>query len=154
MINYKLIVLIFISIMLSKSGYYSSNSPFINVKTPSVEQKELTENQTEDGKAIYMKYCMSCHQIDGSGVPNMYPPLQKSDWVNGDKKRFISAVINGIQGEIEVNGEIYSQVMPKQDYLTNDQISKVLSFVRQNFGNKAAMITPKDVESLRPKKQK
>ena len=50
-----------------------------------------------------------------------------------------------MSGEIQVNDEYYDQTMPKFDYLTNDQIAKVLTYVRQNFGNKALSVTTKDV---------
>jgi mono/diheme cytochrome c family protein len=107
----------------------------------------------EEGRDIYQKHCLSCHQVDGSGVPGMFPPLKKSDWVNGDKKRIILVVLNGIKGNIIVNDETYSQVMPRQDYLTDEQIAKVLTFIRNNFGNKGDSIYPHEVLSLRvPKK--
>lgn len=108
--------------------------------------------KTDEGKAIYMKYCMACHQRDGSGVPGMYPPVQNADWVIGDKKRLIHAMLNGLDGEIVVNGETYNQMMPKQDFLSDKQIAQVLTFLRQNMGNKADSVKVKEVTALRKKK--
>ena len=104
------------------------------------------------GESLYIKYCLSCHQKDGSGVPNMFPPIQKSDWVNGDKSKLINVLLKGLKGDIDVNGEQYSQVMPKQDYLTDVQISQILTYIRQNFGNNADAVTPGEVTNLREKK--
>jgi mono/diheme cytochrome c family protein len=108
--------------------------------------------KTDEGKTIYTKYCLACHQRDGSGVPGMYPPLQKTDWVNGDKKRLINILLHGLEGEIVVNGETYSQVMPKQSFLTDKQIAQVLTYIRQNMGNKGDSIKVKEVRELRDKK--
>lgn len=116
--------------------------------------KETPQNsaKAEDGANLYIKYCLSCHQKDGSGVPNMYPPIENSDWVNGDKNKLIKVLLNGLEGEIEVNGDQYNQVMPKQNTLTDAQIALLLTYIRQNFGNKASAVDPADVAKLREKK--
>lgn len=118
------------------------------------QRQETPQNSTNSvtGKEIYVKHCLTCHQTDGSGVPNMFPPIQKSDWVNGDKNKLIKVVLNGLQGDIEVNGDPFSQVMPKQDSLTDVQIAQLLTYIRQNFGNKADSVHPADVKNLRRKK--
>lgn len=107
-----------------------------------------------DGEIMYVKHCLSCHQKDGSGVPNMFPPIQKSDWVNGDKDKLINVLLNGLEGDIDVNGDQYSQAMPKQNYLTDLQIAGILTYIRQNFGNNASAILPSDVAKLRSKEKK
>ncbi len=101
------------------------------------------------GKSIYIKYCMACHQSDGGGVPQMYPPVKESNWVTGDKNKLITILINGKIGEIEVKGEVYDQTMPKFDYLTDEQIANVLTYIRNNFNNKAQEVTSKDVLMMR-----
>lgn len=112
----------------------------------SVYQKDTIN---KEGKSIYIKYCLTCHQSEGNGVPQMYPPIQKSNWVNGDKNKLIKILLNGSSGEIEVNDEFYDQTMPKFDYLTNEQLSKVLTYIRENFGNKASPVTIKEVIEIR-----
>lgn len=121
----------------------SHAKPFVK---SSISMKHIT---SETGKDIYLKYCMSCHQVDGSGVPFTYPSLQKSNWLNGDKTKLIKVVLNGLEGEIDVNGEIFNASMPKQDNLTDKQIALVLTYLRQNFGNKASVVTPGEVKKLR-----
>ena len=105
----------------------------------------------ETGKDIYLKYCLSCHQKDGGGVPNTFPSLQKSDWVNGDKTRLIKVILNGLEGDIDVDGQTYSGIMPKQDHLSDKQIALVLTFLRQNFGNNASVVTPNEVKIIKKK---
>jgi mono/diheme cytochrome c family protein len=82
----------------------------------------------------------------------MTPPIVKSDWATGDKTRLINVLLKGLDGDIEVSGDQYSQVMPKQDHLTNTEIAQILTYIRQNFGNDAGAIFPDDVAALRDKK--
>ena len=103
------------------------------------------------GRAIYTQYCLACHQEDGSGVPNMNPPLRKSDWVLGDKTKLINVVLNGLDEEIEVNGDTYHGVMASHAFLNDKQIASVLTFIRANFDNKADAIKPEEVKALRKK---
>ncbi|WP_026997803.1 c-type cytochrome [Flectobacillus major] len=105
----------------------------------------------DSGKAIYETYCLVCHQEDGSGVPNMNPPLIKTDWVLGDSARLINVVLKGLKGE-EINGDSYSNEMPAHDFLTDKQIAEVLTYVRSSFGNTASAIKPEYVKIQRQKK--
>jgi mono/diheme cytochrome c family protein len=155
MLRYKLFVSIIVILSFSFNKQINSTVVFFR-NDNNIIQKQNTQipPKAELGKDIYQKHCLSCHQVNGSGVPNMYPPLQKSDWVNGAKNRIISVVLNGIKGEILVNDDTYRSVMPKQDYLTDEQIAKVLTYIRQNFENKASEVKPAEVTKLRIPKTK
>ena len=101
------------------------------------------------GKEVYTQVCLSCHQVDGGGVPNMIPPLIKTKYVIGDKKQLINIVLNGLQGDVEVNGDFYHNVMPPQSTLTDQQIADVLTFVRNSFTNKATAVKVTEVKAMR-----
>jgi mono/diheme cytochrome c family protein len=107
------------------------------------------ETTTDPGKEIFTKYCLACHQTDGSGVPGMYPTLQKTEWVLGDKTRLIGILLNGQQGVITVNGQTYKGEMPSHQYLSDEQIAQVLTFLRSNYGNNADPVTPGEVGLVR-----
>jgi mono/diheme cytochrome c family protein len=81
----------------------------------------------------------------------MYPTLQNTDWVNGDKSRLISLLLNGQQGEIKVNGQVFRGVMPTHQYLTDEQIADVLTYIRSQFGNTADKVMPEEVAGIRQK---
>ncbi len=104
------------------------------------------------GKKVYTKNCLACHQANGAGVPGLNPPLVKTDWVLGDKKRLINVVIKGLNDAIEVNGEEYENPMPALEYLSDQEIADVLTYVRNSFGNKASFIEPAEVKAARAKK--
>lgn len=123
----------------------------VNQTNPAVMKGSQKQKIPETGKDIYLKYCLTCHQIDGSGVPSTYPPLQKSTWVNGDKTRLIKVVLNGLEGEIDIEDETYNGIMPKQDQLTDKQIALVLTYLRQTYGNKASAVNPNEVKIIRGK---
>lgn len=105
-----------------------------------------------DGKGVYTQYCLPCHQEDGTGVPNLNPPLRKSDWVNGDRNRLIKVILEGLEEEIEVNGESYNRVMAAHSFLTDKQVADVLTYIRSNFGNASDIIKEEEVKVLRKKK--
>ena len=93
---------------------------------------------------------MSCHQDKGQGIAGLFPPLAETKWVTGDREQLIDAVLEGLSGEIEVNGKKYNQEMPGFKSLLSDQeIASVLTYIRSSFGNKASEITPVDVAELR-----
>ncbi|SDK28091.1 Cytochrome C oxidase, cbb3-type, subunit III [Catalinimonas alkaloidigena] len=103
------------------------------------------------GEEAYKQYCIACHQADGKGVPPAFPPLAESDWVAGDTDRLINVLLNGLDGEIVVNGETYSAMMPTHNFLSDEQIAGVLTYVRTNFGNDASPVAVEDVTALRNK---
>ena len=89
---------------------------------------------------------------DGSGVPGMHPPLIESEFINGDPDKLIKIVLEGLTGEMEIEGEVYNSIMPAQANLTDQQIADVLTFVRASFGNNSGEISPEEVQKLRTAK--
>ena len=105
----------------------------------------------ERGKIVYVATCQTCHQVDGGGAPRMNPPLIKTKYVLGDKKHLISVLLKGLNDPIEIDDDEFHNPMPPQPQLTDQQIADVLTFVRNNFGNKASAVTPTEVKNVRAK---
>ncbi|MEO5997419.1 MAG: c-type cytochrome [Chitinophagaceae bacterium] len=103
------------------------------------------------GEDVFAQNCLGCHQADGGGVPNLNPSLIKTKWVLGDKKALIKVVLQGLSGEIVVNDDTYNNAMPPQDFLNDQQVADVLTYVRNSFGNKAAAVKPAEVKAVRAK---
>lgn len=116
--------------------------------TTPTASKATTTAVKSPGQTIYEQHCLTCHQANGSGVPNLNPPLRNVDWVTGDKTRLINVLLNGLQGQ-EIDGETYDNVMPAHDFLTDQQLADVLTYIRGSFGNKADAIKPEQVKALR-----
>jgi mono/diheme cytochrome c family protein len=117
-----------------KKRIASSNSQQLSQEINNDHSTERTKNVQRDN-AIYKKYCLVCHQADGSGVPGMYPPLGPGSWVGKDPKELVMILTKGLSGKVEVNGEIYKNAMPAQSQLTDQEIADVLTYIRSYFGN-------------------
>ena len=109
----------------------------------------LPKESMERGKKVYDQYCMPCHMQDGTGVPRLNPPLVKTSYVLGDKKTIIEIVLKGFDAQVEIEGEYYQNAMAPHDFLTDEQIADVTTFVRNSFGNKASVVAPSDVKAVR-----
>ncbi len=109
----------------------------------------LTE-RIADGLSIYNKTCFACHQANGEGLANAFPPLAKSDYLNADPNRAIEFVLKGKTGEITVNGKKYNSIMTAQT-LTDDEVANVLTFVYSSWGNSKKEINPAMVTAIRKK---
>ena len=112
--------------------------------------KKTVAQQVADGKNIYGNTCFACHQAEGQGIPNAFPPLAKSDYLNANPSRAIDAVLHGLTGEITVNGKKFNSVMTSQN-LTDQEISDVMTYIYNSWGNNKTVITPEMVKTQRAK---
>lgn len=132
--------------------YQPEGSVIQTMPQPEVEltaPKDLSqEEQIAAGKKLYMQACFACHQTDGQGVPNAFPPLADADYLNADPERAIDVLLNGLSGKITVNGKNYNSIMPAQQ-LTNEEVANVLTYVYHSWGNNGTVISPEMVQSRR-----
>lgn len=119
------------------------------IRTPIEGQDIRKDGDMHSGRVLYNTYCAACHQTNGQGDNNRFPPLDASDWVTGDEDRLIDVVLNGMQGQIEVNGRSYNGLMPQNRHLDDFAISSILTYIRKRFGNEAAPVTASKVGQVR-----
>ncbi len=115
---------------------------------PPPEGIKTKAERIELGRRLFTSICAACHQPTGQGLPNVFPPLAGSDFLNADKKRAIKIVINGRQGEVVVNGMKYNNSMPSFP-LSDQDIANAMTFVYNSFGNSGLEVTPDEVQVLR-----
>ena len=111
------------------------------------------------GKQLFHDNCAVCHMDTGVGNPaNGCPPLIGSDWISAKGPgRLIRLVSKGAQGEIEVSGKTFpggamlaiGDQMPGDETQKSENIAAILSYIRDNFGNKASPVTPDKVKAVR-----
>lgn len=109
------------------------------------------------GSMIFKTVCQTCHGADGEGIQSLAPPLNQSQWVNGDKNKLIAIVLYGLTGPVAVNGKVYkapeiSGDMPgigSSDEFSDGDIAQVISFIRNAWSNRADKVTEKDVQKVR-----
>lgn len=101
------------------------------------------------GGKVYAETCASCHMADASGVPNMQPALDGSAVVAGDPTTLIRVVLQGPDKVLPADRPSYSNTMPAFANLSDDQISQVLTYLRQTYGAKADPIYAAQVKVVR-----
>lgn len=104
-------------------------------------------DQLARGKKVYDAICVACHQPTAQGVPSVFPPLAKSDYLMADKQRSIRIVAKGLTGKITVNGKDFDSAMPPPG-LKPEQIADVLTYVRNNFGNSGDAVSVDEVNAV------
>ncbi len=119
------------------------------IKTPDEELDNLHMGDQLEGSILYDTYCTSCHQQDGKGDNNRFPPLVDSEWVAGDEEKLINIVLNGYQGEITVKGKRYNGIMPKNTHLDDHAIASILTYIRSRFAKKRNPVSEFQVNHVR-----
>ena len=96
------------------------------------------------GREIFHRdgHCISCHQPNGAGLPNIYPPLiaKNNPWLTDSDERMIKIVLKGLWGPMELAGQQFDPgkgVPPMPGFgpvLNDEEIAAVINYVRQSFG--------------------
>jgi len=103
-----------------------------------------------DGSKIFATTCVVCHQLDGLGKEQLYPPLAASEWVLGDENKLIRIILGGLTGPVEVAGETFNSAMPGWGPVLEDKdIAAVATYIRGSWGNKAGPISAAKVKAIR-----
>ena len=99
----------------------------------------------ERGKSIYTAQCSSCHMMEGEGISGVFPALAKSPNL-ASKERLVKIILKGVRGPITVGDVTYNGEMT--GFSLNDQeVSDLINFVRNSFGNKAPAVLPKEIQT-------
>lgn len=131
-----------------KKGIYIFALSLVAICFLSFKQKFDLKASIARGQSVYTAQCISCHQEQGEGIEDVFPPLAKSDYLMADKKRSIQQTLHGVSGEMKVNGKTYNGEMSGFD-LTDEEVSDVLNYIRNSWGNKGEAVTPKEVAAAR-----
>lgn len=120
------------------------------IKTPDSLKDNLGQGGEMEGLILYNSYCAMCHQRDGRGDNNRYPPLLGSNWVSGNRARLINILLQGLQGEIQVNGKTFNGVMPAHGaFLDDHAIASILTYVQRRFNKDHTPVTTEEVTNVR-----
>lgn len=139
-----------------------------SVATATKPESEKTHEKTKltvkslpkgNGKDLYAKNCAMCHQANAQGLEGVFPPLAKSDYLSKlanqkDRSELVGIILNGKNGKITVNGKEYNGVMTPVSGLNDDDLSTVLTYISNTWGNKAKAFTASEVKAAREKVKK
>lgn len=102
------------------------------------------------GRQLYSRYCEQCHQADGLGVAERFPPLVGSEWVTGPSRTVIRIILNGLEGPISIEGRHFDGVMPAgKNQLSDGEVAAIATFLRQWKSNQASPVSTSEVSELR-----
>jgi cytochrome c oxidase subunit 2 len=111
------------------------------VKEPQLPVKTFDELMTE-GKEQYGKYCSMCHQLNGKGMPPLFPALKDSSVAVGNSiARHIELVLSGVPG---------TAMQAFADQLTDEELAAIVTYERNAWGNDTGdVVQPADVAAVR-----
>jgi nitrite reductase (NO-forming) len=122
----------------------------VGVAAKSAKAGELTvEEQVAAGQALFAGTCSTCHQGNGEGMPGVFPPLAKSDYIAADPKHVPQVILHGLQGPVKVNGTDYNSIMPPMNQLTDDEVANISTYVLNSWGNPGGHVTKAEAAEIR-----
>lgn len=146
------LVLTIIGLLLVWAVYhlYSSFNPMPSDVGDNRVAADFAVPVSADGGQLYTANCVACHQASGAGVPGVFPPLARSEWVDaGDPAIMIRILLHGIHGPLTVQGVQYNGEMPHFSKFSDEEIAALVTHVRSSFGNSASATDAKTVAQVR-----
>jgi glucose/arabinose dehydrogenase len=125
------------------------------IKTPDAVADNLNTGAELEGGILFNSYCANCHQRDGKGDNNRFPPIAGSKYVTGEKSRLIKIILNGLQGPIDVNGKTFNGFMPPHGAILDDHaIASITTYIRNRFGDDSGSVSTLEVTEMRNESKK
>jgi mono/diheme cytochrome c family protein len=90
-----------------------------------------------DGAALFRMHCVVCHMADGSGVPNLQPPLTGSAYATGDPLPLLQLLLGGSEWLAERAGP-WANAMPPYPFFNDEELAAVATYTRATFGDASA----------------
>jgi len=107
--------------------------------------------EADPGEIVYREICALCHMPDGTGVPNMQPPLTRSGMLSGDPVALIRLVLYGPDAVLPKTRPTWQNPMPELSSLTDQEIADSLNYARRRFAGLVSALTPAQVRAERSK---
>jgi len=107
----------------------------------------------KQGAGLYEFYCSSCHMADGTGLAQLYPPLNKSDWLEENLSQLPYIMRYGIEDTLYVNGHEYTIPMSGLPELSAVEISNITNYILSAWENDLGKMSFKEVQNSLVKKE-
>jgi nitrite reductase (NO-forming) len=107
------------------------------------------DEQVKAGQQLFAGTCSVCHQANGQGLPNVFPPLAKSSLLAAEPKRIVEIMLHGLAGKVTVNGTEYNSVMPPMTQLTDDEVANIATYVLNSWDNPGGQVNKEDAAKVR-----
>src|SRR6516164_106087 len=111
------------------------------------------ETSMKAGAAIYAHACVSCHEVDGSGAPRIYPPLPGNPLLqSADPASTLRIVLDGAQSVTTPRAPNKGSMPSYAKELSDQQIADVTNYIRNSWGNAGSAVTAEQVAQARAAK--
>jgi cytochrome c551 len=100
------------------------------------------------GEKLYIKHCSNCHQLDGSGLGRLYPPLDESDYMQQNFPDVVCLILYGKSGELIVNGQQFNQPMPGIPSLTDLEVAEIATYIYNSWGHQRGIVEVKEATRI------
>lgn len=115
-------------------------------KSPSNSTKY--EQYYVHGEQLYILHCSNCHQVSGTGLGLLYPPLSNSDFLKNNMAAVLCLMKQGKSGALTVNGKSFNKPMPGIPTLTDLEIAEIATYIYNAWGNQNGIIEVQEVSRI------
>jgi len=120
-----------------KNIFYLAIFGMFGVLSCQSKEEILRQQYSIEGMNAYQTHCANCHQIDGKGLKDLYPPVIGTDLFQRVKdQQLVHLIKYGQKGEIIVNGKKYEGYMPGNNKLEALDIAEILTYLKEKNGLK------------------
>lgn len=106
--------------------------------------------ETNAGKALYDRACISCHEADGSGAPRIYPPLPgNANLQSVDPASALRIILDGAQTLTTPRAPNTGSMPGYAKQMSDQEIADVTNYIRNSWGNAAPLVSAAEVAKAR-----
>jgi len=118
----------------------STKAQQLATKAAAAESMSMDELMKR-GEQVYNTACAACHQVNGLGLPNVFPGLKGSKVALGDINTHIDVVVNGVAG---------TAMQAFKDQLSAVDLAAVITYERNAWGNNVGdKVEPATIQQMK-----
>lgn len=111
---------------------------------------DAANSQMVNGKKVFIDNCIACHGINGEGISSMIPAFKDNGTIQGQSSESMTHILlNGSKGAITRFNPTGAAMPAFAWKLTDTQIADVLTYIRNEWGNAAQAVSPREVKEMR-----
>ena len=122
---------------------------YVPPRFPPEHAPQLPDDPCTTPECLYVQTCGGCHQSNGKGLTGVFPPVVNSRWTAGDPDTLIRIAVLGVSGPIVVGGETWDSTMPPPVVENDEDLARLLTFVRGSFAEGSSQITAEQIRAVR-----
>jgi mono/diheme cytochrome c family protein len=100
-----------------------------------------------EGYKLFQANCANCHQKNGEGMANLYPPISKEYLTN--KANVVCWIKYGINQPVVVKGKNYNRAMPGNQALQNLDIAEIMTYLYNTYDKESELFPIDSVAAIR-----